>query len=174
MPHKRNPVCSAIMLSASVRVPALVSSMLSSMVQEHERGLGGWHAEWETITEIFRLVSGSLACGVEIANGAEVSTAAMQRNLQILHGAPMAEALSFELARKVGKSEGHRLLEEASRLAIRDGIPLKQAVLQDQALAGQFGGEDLDQLLEPANYLGASLEFVERVASLEDSTDAKG
>jgi len=174
MPHKRNPVGSAVMLSASVRVPALVSTMLSSMVQEHERGLGGWHAEWETIREIFRLASGSLACGLEIANGAEVDTIAMQRNLQILHGAPMAEALSFALARTVGKSEGHRLIEEASRLAIRDGISLKQAVLRNQALAAYFGEEELDRLSDPSNYLGAGLEFIERVVSLEDGIDAEG
>jgi 3-carboxy-cis,cis-muconate cycloisomerase len=174
MPHKRNPVCSAIMLSAAVRVPALVSTMLSSMVQEHERGLGGWHAEWETMTEIFRLVSGSLGCAVEIANGAEAAPAAMRRNLQILNGAPMAEALSFELARKVGKSEAHRLMEKASSLALRAGIPLKHAVLRDQTLAGHFAGEDLDRLLDPSNYLGASQEFIENVISHEDKTDAQG
>lgn len=174
MPHKRNPVCSAIMLSASVRTPALVSTMLSAMVQEHERGLGTWQAEWETIPEIFRLVAGSLACAVEIARGAEVDVTAMQRNLEILQGAPMAEAISFELARKLGKSESHRLMEEASHLAIRDGIPLRDAVLRNEALASQFSTEVLDRLLEPANYLGASLEFIETVTTCEDSIDAQG
>src|SRR5262249_35482934 len=49
MPHKRNPVSSAVILAAALRVPALVSIILTCMVQEHERGLGGWHAEWETL-----------------------------------------------------------------------------------------------------------------------------
>jgi len=45
MPHKRNPVTFAVVLAAAARMPGLVSSMLGTMVQEQERGLGGWHAE---------------------------------------------------------------------------------------------------------------------------------
>ena len=54
MPHKRNPVGCAAVLAAAVRVPGLVASMLSGMVQEHERALGGWQAEWDTLPEIVR------------------------------------------------------------------------------------------------------------------------
>jgi 3-carboxy-cis,cis-muconate cycloisomerase len=48
MPHKRNPVAAASVLAAANRVPALMSSIYQSMVQEHERSLGGgmqngWH-----------------------------------------------------------------------------------------------------------------------------------
>ena len=61
MPHKRNPVGCAVVLAAAVRAPALVATMLAAMVQEHERGLGGWHAEWETLPELARLTAGALA-----------------------------------------------------------------------------------------------------------------
>ncbi len=40
MPHKRNPVGCAAILAAAIRVPGLVSVMLTAMVQEHERGPG--------------------------------------------------------------------------------------------------------------------------------------
>lgn len=53
MPHKRNPVAAASVLAAANRVPALMSSIYQSMVQEHERSLGAWHAEWLAIPEIF-------------------------------------------------------------------------------------------------------------------------
>ena len=56
MPHKRNPVTCAVILSAAQQVPALASSLLSAMPQEHERGLGGWHAEWQTLPELVRAV----------------------------------------------------------------------------------------------------------------------
>ena len=46
MPHKRNPIACAITLAAANSAPALVASFLAGMVQEHERGVGGWHAEW--------------------------------------------------------------------------------------------------------------------------------
>jgi 3-carboxy-cis,cis-muconate cycloisomerase len=60
MPHKQNPVAAAAILAAATRVPGLVSTMLSAMVQEHERGLGGWHAEWESLPEICTLTLGAL------------------------------------------------------------------------------------------------------------------
>ena len=62
MPHKRNPGRLARSCwPRRMRVPALVSTMLAAMVQEHERGLGGWHAEWETLPEICALTAGALA-----------------------------------------------------------------------------------------------------------------
>src|SRR5689334_24475846 len=51
MPHKRNPVTCATVLAAAMRVPGLVSTMLSATIQEQQRGLGGWHAEWERSEE---------------------------------------------------------------------------------------------------------------------------
>src|SRR5258708_3722422 len=60
MPQKRNPVTCATVLAAAQSVPGLVSTMLSSMVQEQERGLSSWQAEWETLPEIVCLSGGAL------------------------------------------------------------------------------------------------------------------
>ena len=45
MPHKRNPVLCAAILSAANRLPALMAGLYAGQVQEHERALGGWQAE---------------------------------------------------------------------------------------------------------------------------------
>ena len=47
MPQKRNPVAAATALAAAGRAPGLVATMLGALVQEHERGLGGWQVEWD-------------------------------------------------------------------------------------------------------------------------------
>ena len=60
MPHKRNPVTCSVVLAAAARVPGLVGTMLSTMPQELQRGLGGWQAEWETLPKIVRLAGGAL------------------------------------------------------------------------------------------------------------------
>ena len=52
MPHKRNPIACALTLAAAERVPGLVASFLSAMVQEHERAVGGWQSEWPTMASI--------------------------------------------------------------------------------------------------------------------------
>src|SRR5262249_5864841 len=86
MPHKKNPVGCAVVLAAAMRTPGLVSTMLAAMLQENERGLGGWHAEWETLPEICLLCSGALAHLTDVVQGAEVHEGKMKENFGITHG----------------------------------------------------------------------------------------
>ncbi len=81
MPHKRNPVGAAVLIGAATRVPGLLSTLFSAMPQEHERSLGLWHAEWETLPEICCLVSGALQQALLVADGLEVDAERMARNL---------------------------------------------------------------------------------------------
>src|SRR5207253_3740771 len=113
MPHKRNPVSCAVILAAAFRVPALVATILSAMVQEHERGLGGWHAEWETLPEICTLAAGALAQTAAIIEGLEVDADRMRVNLDLTHGLVLAEAASMALAPSIGRSAAHELIEHA-------------------------------------------------------------
>lgn len=45
MPHKRNPVACAAILTAAQRTPGLMATLYASQLQQHERALGGWQAE---------------------------------------------------------------------------------------------------------------------------------
>ena len=49
MPHKRNPTACMLALAAAKRVPGLLADFVAGMVQEHERALGGWQAEWPLV-----------------------------------------------------------------------------------------------------------------------------
>ncbi len=60
MPHKRNPVACAAILTAAQRTPGLMATLYASQLQQHERALGGWQAEWETLPELITLVGGAL------------------------------------------------------------------------------------------------------------------
>jgi len=102
---QRNPVASAVVLSAAVRVPGLVSAMLTAMVQEHERGLGGWHAEWETLPEIVSLSAGALHQMAEVIPKLEIDTERMLENLEATRGLIFGEAVSMALAEKMGKAQ---------------------------------------------------------------------
>lgn len=46
MPHKRNPVACAAILTAAQRTPGLMATLYACQIQQHERALGGWQAEW--------------------------------------------------------------------------------------------------------------------------------
>jgi 3-carboxy-cis,cis-muconate cycloisomerase len=84
MPHKRNPVGAATVGAAARRAPALVSVVLGAMVQEHERALGGWQAEWQTLTELLRLAGGAAGRARETAAGLDVDVERMGDNVGML------------------------------------------------------------------------------------------
>lgn len=163
MPHKRNPVSSAVILAAALRVPALVSTMLMSVVQEHERGLGGWHAEWETLPEIFRLAAGALAHTKEIADGLEVHAEKMSQNLNLTHGLVLAEAVAFALRERIGKEEAHKLVEEAVRQAAQGGRDFADVLMSVPEVSSHLSRAELSRLLDPTNYLGSAVEMTEKV-----------
>ena len=163
MPHKRNPVTAAVVLSAATRVPGLVSTMLSAMVQEDERGLGDWHAEWETLPEIFRLTAGALHQMATIVPHLEIDAARMRHNLDATHGLIFAEAVTMAMGNHIGKSAAHTLVEAASRQARESGKHLREVLNQNQAVTERLTSAELDRLFAPENYLGVAEELVDRV-----------
>lgn len=82
MPHKRNPVGAARVEAAARRAHALVPVLLGAMVAEHERGLGGWHAEWQALAELLALAGGAVATTATTLEGLVVDAAAMAANLR--------------------------------------------------------------------------------------------
>ena len=163
MPHKRNPVSAAVVLSAATRVPGLVGTMLSAMVQEDERRLGNWHAEWETLPEIFRLTAGALHQMAVIVPHLEIDAARMRRNLDATQGLIFAEAVTMAMGKHIGKSAAHTLLEAASRQARESGKHLREVLAQNRAVTGHLTSAELDRLFAPENYLGVAEELVDRV-----------
>jgi 3-carboxy-cis,cis-muconate cycloisomerase len=167
MPHKRNPVSAAVVLSAATRVPGLVSTMLSAIVQEDERGLGDWHAEWETLPEIFRLTAGALHQLATIVPHLEVDAARMRHNLDATRGLIFAEAVTTAMAGHIGKAAAHRLLEEAIRQTRESGKHLREVLAHNHAVTERLTSAELDRLFAPENYLGVAEELVDRV--IDDS-----
>ena len=163
MPHKRNPVTCALVLAAAQSVPGLTSVMLSAMSQEHERGLGGWHAEWETLSEIIRLSAGALHHLSETVGALEVDTERMRQNLEVTRGLIYAEAVSAVLSKRLGKAAAHQLVEGASHKAIADKQHLRDVLATDPAISAQLNPSELERLFEPSNYTGVANNFIDRV-----------
>ena len=163
MPQKRNPVAVAEVLAAATRMPGLVSTLFAAMVQEHERALGGWQAEWATLPEIFTLAANALARMTDALSGLEVHTDAMAANLEANGGMLLAEAASMALARSMGKAEAHRIIETASRRALADKKALRAVLEESPETAGAFSSELLDSIFDPSRYLGTTQAMIDRV-----------
>ncbi|HEY5366456.1 MAG TPA: 3-carboxy-cis,cis-muconate cycloisomerase [Casimicrobiaceae bacterium] len=163
LPHKRNPVGCAVALAAALRVPHLVATMFCAAVQEHERGLGDWAAEWDTLPALFELTAGALAAMVAVVEGLDVDTARMRANLDLTRGQLMSEAVQMALAVDIGKQDAHALVAEIGRHAAREGRALGVALKADARVGRWLDAAAIDRLVDPANYLGMSAAFVDRV-----------
>lgn len=165
MPHKRNPIGCSVALSAAVRVPGLVSTLLAAMPQEHERGLGGWQAEWDTLPEIALLTAGALSRMTEVIVGLEIDVQRMKANLERTNGLIMAEAVTMALGAHIGRLKAHAVIEQACHRAINESRYLGDALAQEPLLQTHLNSQELEQLMNPDNYLGATQQFIDRVLS---------
>ncbi len=166
MPHKRNPVGCAVALSAAARVPGLVATMLGAMVQEHERGLGGWHAEWDTLPEICTLAAGAAAQMKHVLAGLELDAARMATNLDTTHGLILAEAVMMALGARIGRLPAHHRVERACRDALAQGRHLREVLADDPQVREHLAPAELERLLDPVNYLGVADAFVVRALAV--------
>ncbi|WP_010114029.1 3-carboxy-cis,cis-muconate cycloisomerase [Acinetobacter sp. P8-3-8] len=163
MPHKRNPVAAASVLAAANRVPVLMSSLYQSMVQEHERSLGGWHAEWLALPEIFQLCAGALERTLDVLQGMQVNAENMQRNLDCTQGLIMAEAMMMALAPHIGRLQAHHVVEVACKTAVEKNIHLKEVMTELDEVQAYFDVNQIEEIFKPASYLGNIQDQIDAV-----------
>jgi 3-carboxy-cis,cis-muconate cycloisomerase len=163
MPHKRNPVASAAIHSAAIRVPALVSTMLSAMVQEDERGLGGWHVEWETLPEIACLAAGALHQLTIVVPHLEIDAQRMRQNLDLTNGLIFSEAITAALGEKIGRSQARKLIDAAAERAAKEKLSLRRVLDENPEITKHLSTQEFDKLFDPRNYSGLASQFIDRV-----------
>lgn len=163
MPHKRNPIsCNFILASASL-VRQQVASLLESMLQEHERGAGTWQMEWVVLPEIFLLTSGALAQSRQILSEIDIAPKKLQENIEMTHGLIMAEAVMMGLAPYLGREQAHNLVYAACRKAVEQKRLLIDVLAEMPEIQKHVKRSEIEKWLDPANYLGCTGEFIDRV-----------
>jgi len=163
MPQKRNPISCEIIRGSARLVRSHASACLDAMEADFERATGPWHVEWIAVPEAFVLTSGALSQANFMLAGLEVDTDRMRRNLEASNGLIMAEAVMMGLAPAVGRTTAHDKVYEACRRAIAEGVHLRDALLADSEICTQLGPKEIERLMEPANYLGATQQMIDRV-----------
>jgi 3-carboxy-cis,cis-muconate cycloisomerase len=163
MPHKQNPVRAAIAIGAAVRAPGLVATMLSAMPQEHERGLGGWQAEWDTLPELVTIAGDAAGAMAGALETLVVDPVRMHANLDITGGLVLAEAVVLRLAPAMGKPDAHAHVERAARRAADEHRPFADVLGEDPVVAAILDRSNIEQALSPDDYLGSAATFVANV-----------
>jgi 3-carboxy-cis,cis-muconate cycloisomerase len=164
MPQKRNPIASAITLAAASRVPGLTAAFLSQMVQEHERAVGGWQAEWPTVTAVIQATGVAIASMAEAAEGLTVDAPRIKDNLKATQGTIFAEKAARALSSKISREAAHEVLERATDPKQLRGRTLSQVLAEMPEIRQHLSKEVLAHLENPEDYLGSANEFVSRLS----------
>ncbi|HXJ88203.1 MAG TPA: 3-carboxy-cis,cis-muconate cycloisomerase [Candidatus Binatia bacterium] len=163
MPHKRNPIGCAITIASAHRIPGLIASYLSSMVQEHERAVGGIQSEWPVIAAIVQATGLAASSMADVASGLTVDAGRMAQNIAATRGTIYAEKAAMLLASKVGRDTALRLLDQASKQAILQKRSLSDVLSETPAVVKHLDQHALQELCDADSYLGSAELFRQRV-----------
>ena len=158
MPHKANPVRSTLIAAAARRAPQLAATLYGSLAAEDERPAGAWHAEWEPLRDLLRLVGGAARDASELAEGLRVHADVMREHLGLTHGLIVSERLSAELAPVLGRARAKALLTDLAKRTYTEGRPLAEMLAEEPELKDV----DLDELTDPARYTGSAGALTDR------------
>ncbi len=161
LPHKRNPAGSAVAIACAHRARGQAAVLLGSMGQEHERAAGAWQAEWQAVSDGLAATGGAAAAVRGVLRELEVRPERMEANLELTGGLVMTEAVAGALAGAgMERQEAHDLI---AQLAGGAGGALRDRLLAEQRVTDLLSADEIDRALNPANYLGATSELIDRV-----------
>lgn len=158
MPHKANPVRSTLIAAAARRAPQLAATLYGSLTAEDERPAGAWHAEWEPLRDLLRLVGGAARDAAELTEGLRVHADAMREHLDLTHGLIVSERLSAELAPVLGRARAKALLTELAERTYAEDLSLGELLAREPELKDIDLGEPTD----PARYTGSAGALTDR------------
>jgi 3-carboxy-cis,cis-muconate cycloisomerase len=171
MPNKRNPTACSLTLAAAHRVPGLVASFLSAMLQEHERGVGGWQAEWPVVATVVQSTGVAISSMAEVAEGLSVDAQKMRLNIENTNGAIFAERAMMMLGAKMGRDVAHNTLRAAVKKSAEEKRNLSVVLAEIPEVAARLSPAELEQLETPERYLGSAETFRRAQASESDRED---
>ncbi len=154
MPHKRNPAGCAVALAAATRMPALVAAFLSGAVQEHERSVGGGHAEWPTIAAAVQTTGVAVSSMASVMESLTVDPARMRANLEATGGVIFAERAVMLLTARLGRESARRVITDTIRRTRETGRRFGETLRESLDVVQSGAVDDLLDIEDAELYLG--------------------
>ncbi|MFE4923716.1 3-carboxy-cis,cis-muconate cycloisomerase [Streptomyces sp. NPDC056661] len=162
LPHKSNPVHATLIAAAARRAPGLAATLYGSLAAEDERPAGAWHAEWEPLRDLLRLVGGAARDGAALAAGLRVVPYAMRENLQLTDGLIVSERLAAVFADRIGRARAREVLAAAAERAHSETTDLADVLFDVLREEPELAGLDLAELTDPTRYTGSAGPLTDR------------
>jgi 3-carboxy-cis,cis-muconate cycloisomerase len=152
-------------LACAHRMPGLVATMLGAMVQEHERGVGGWQVEGTTLVDVVQTAAASVAALADVLDHLTVDVARMRQNIEATRGAVFAERVAMRLTPAIGRARASALVKEAVERAGRSGRSLVDVMAEAPELSAGLDARDRAELFDAGSYLGSADLFRTRLST---------
>jgi len=99
-----------------------------------------------------------------VLTGLQVDEKRMLKNMKLTQGRMMSESVMLALARKgMDRQKAHELIRG---LAIKSDVekrPFKEILVENGTVKKMLSGKEIDEALNPRNYLGTAIKQVELV-----------
>ncbi|MGE4275494.1 MAG: adenylosuccinate lyase [Candidatus Methanomethylophilaceae archaeon] len=164
MAQKRNPITSENVCGLARIVRGFVIPTFESQVLWHERDLSNSSAERFILPHVFVLLDDMLHKMTDVFQHLSVDSNRMLQNIEKAKGMIMAEPVMMALAGKgIGRQEAHELVREASMVAARDGVHLRDVLMENAAVREHLTEQEIWDAMDPAGYVGGAPEIVDRL-----------
>jgi adenylosuccinate lyase len=162
--QKRNPeLCERVCGLARI-VRSLVIPALENVVTWHERDLTQSSAERFILPETCILTDYMLFLMNNIVANLRVDEKRMLKNIELTQGRVMSEAIMIALTKKgMNRQEAHELLRKLTIKSEIERRHFKEILLNDRIVNRKLTEKELDEALNPKNYLGTTKEQVARI-----------
>ncbi len=173
MPHKRNPIKSEQICGLARIVRAMIEPELLNNTLWDERDLTNSSCERVVFPETCVLTDHILKLGISVIEHLRFYPENIRRNLELLRGLNMGEAVMIELAKRgVGRQEAHELVRDSAMKAHETGQHFKNVLLEAPEVVRYLSAGDIENLVNPDKYIGTAVEQVESlVVKLREAYD---
>ena len=165
MPHKRNARNCETSMAVAIKVKYFAMMQIDGMKVEHERGMGGWYIQRDTVADLCLAMGDLLAKMTVVIRDLVVNPEKMRENLGMTNGLILSEPVMFELGKSIGKQTAHEVLFDASKIAFETNTPLKEVLLKDERVSKYLKPGELDQILDPMKHTGLASKIARDVVA---------
>jgi adenylosuccinate lyase len=165
MPHKRNPERPEQVVVMAKLAAAQVPNALAAMMGDHERDSRALRLEWVCVPDVSHHTLAACEIFLEIVSGLRIHGERLRANLSEVAEKIMSERLMLALADRLGKQAAHELVYQLIQTAREENTPIRDLLGEHRDVMAALDAQTLDEVLEPAAYLGASAVLTRRVVA---------
>ncbi|HIH28639.1 MAG TPA: adenylosuccinate lyase [Thermoplasmata archaeon] len=164
MPQKRNPILCEQVCGIARVIRSFIIPAFENAIQWHERDLCNSSAERFILPHSLIMTDWIVFQMNKVFRNLQVNPERMRQNLENSKGLPMAEAVMTKLVEKgMGRGDAHELVRTCSLKAVSDDKQLLSVLLENPKVVKLLKKKELDEVMNPRNYLGVSDKIVDQV-----------